>query len=305
MTNNAQGPGGNSELEKWLPTLQHAKDLGPVMMHRGWFRGEVDLWTLPVKNVANVAAIALKGRMKRRETWSKREEVSEGRYQTIVAKEPEPGHEWGGLVFAKVIEVGKRGSCTQCYPGRPGGIACPVCKGTGSSYLSPNDSESCGLCDAGMIVCPTCAGQGVTIEAVFEYVEEKIERFSSLILPDVPPELSYWLHAELSSKPELPECLVFRLDQMLQLAPYRGALRNFEPDFHGFRFGGGFERCRDGLKAIVGRPDVMQSEYTAYARAVLLVQFEGGQSGYDSVFVVGDDGELRGHCAKGVPHPKL
>ena len=141
--------------------------------------------------------------------------------------------------------------------------------------------------------------------SMIEYVNEKIELFSSLILPDVPSALVDWLHAELSSTPELPECLVFRLDQLLQLDPYRGASRNFEPDFHGFRFGGGFDRCRDGLKAIVGRPDVIQSEYTAYARAVLLVQFEGGESGYDAAFVVGDDGRLVGHCAKGVKHPTL
>ena len=123
MTNNTEARGGG-EVEEWLPTVERAKNLGPIMMHRGWFRGEVDLWTLPVKNVANVAAIALKGRLKRRETWSKREEVSEGRYQTIIAKEPEPGHEWGGLRFLKVIEAGTRGRCTLCSPGREGKAAC-------------------------------------------------------------------------------------------------------------------------------------------------------------------------------------
>lgn len=288
------------ELEKWLPTLERAQAEGPLMVHRGWFRGEVDVWSLPVAKVETVAGIALRGRMARREYWRKVEEVSEGRYAQVRAAITPVEGDFVPRSYARIILGGERARCTQCHPNKPGQILCVRCDGRGSLH---NEHDvyvgGCPWCVDGFVNCSTCNGTASAISATFEYIDDKVESFSSLILPDVPPKLSWWLHSELSAQAQLPECLLFRLDQMFQMAPYRGASVSFEPDFHGFRFGGAFDRSREGLHAIVDRADVLKYEYQSYARAVMVVHFgEGEEPDFHAVFVVSDDGLLRGFAAK-------
>jgi hypothetical protein len=294
----------SEELQKWLPTLDAARALGPLMVHRGWFRGEVDLWTMPVKHVETLAAIALSGRLARRDQWRRDEEVSERRYAEISNAEQPTANDWIPRLFARVVEAGRLHNCTQCHPGKPGKSPCHHCGGTGDVLSQGGVVYRCRECDDGAVVCACCEGTNRTVQTKFEYIEDKIESFSSLILPDVAPKLSWWLHAQLNPRSTLNECLLFRLDQLLELAPYRGSSVHFEPDFHGFKFGGAFDRSRDGLRAIVGRSEVFKSEYRAYARGVLVVHFDDGSTEYDAAFVVSDEQQLQGFATKIDKHPE-
>lgn len=175
-----------------------------------------------------------------------------------------------------------------------------MCNGTGVRSLRSNDAESlvaCNSCEAGLVRCTHCDGTGRSMRATLEYVDQRIEAWSSLVLPDVPPKISFWLHERLQPSTVLPEELRFPLDRMLDSGPYRGASIAREPEFRGYRFQGAFERARAALQEITGRVDVLASEYQSYAAPILWVEFADGARTYDAVFIIDETATFTGYAA--------
>jgi hypothetical protein len=290
----------HTDIERWLPTVKRARALGPIVVERGWFRDDLNLWDQKIVRTESLAGILMRGRILRRDAWEHDEEISVARWQQLgAAPQPDPksfatGH------FVRPLRSEGEGTCSHCVPSARGRAACPMCNGTGMRSLRSHDSErliACSSCEAGLVLCSHCDGTGRSLRATLEYVDQRIEAWSSLVLPDVPPKLSFWLHERLLPSTVLPEELRFPLDRMLDSGPYRGSSVSREPEFRGYRFQGAFARAHAALQEITGRVDVLASEYQSYAAPILWVEFTDGARTYDAVFIVDESATFTGYAA--------
>lgn len=286
-------------IERWLPTVERARALGPIVVERGWFRSDLNLWDAKLTQVDPLAGILMRGRILRRDAWETDEELSVARWQQLVARAAPDPRSFVEARYLRVLHSDGDGPCSHCAPGAPGQTACVACNGAGVVVDNADVplTLACRFCNGGLVLCAHCDGAGRAVKARVEYIDQRVEGWSSLVLPDVATKLSWWLHERLQPSIELPEELRFPLDRMLDSGPYRGTSVQREPEFRGYRFQGAFERAREALREITGRGDVLASEYQSYAAPILCARFEADGRAFDAVFIAEGDGALTGYAA--------
>jgi hypothetical protein len=268
---------------------------------RGFLRPNADLWSFELARVELLAGIALSGRSLRREAWVAREEVSLSRYEQLVRAEVERSDAFESRRYTRVVAVDGEGACSHCAPGFAGRAACLLCAGTGMRNNGYAGREGqfvpCKDCDNGLVPCEHCGGTHRTVHATIEYVEHRVEPWAALVLPDVSPAVARWLHERLHAALSWPDALRFSLDRMLGGGPYRGVSGEHEPEFHGFRFQGAFDRAREALRESTGRADVLRSEYVSHAIPMSCVSFRDGPREYEAIFLVDEHGQCDGYAS--------
>jgi hypothetical protein len=288
------------DVERFLPTVERARAMGPIVVDRGWLRSDLNLWDSTLARVEHIAAIAMLGRILRRDAWSDDEELSTTHWQRLSTSAPSEDLPFAVAQYTRILATYGAGPCSHCIPGSPGRSACAHCAGSGVTFLHASDQGSmqipCRFCVGGVVACMRCEGTGQTVRAKVEYVEHKVEPWASVVMPDVPPKASCWLHDELAWM-HGSEALRFPLDRMLDTGPYRAASTRREPEFRGYRFHGSFERARAALKEITGRADVIKSEYLSYAIPILWITFEESGRTFDAVFITDDRGSMRAYAS--------
>lgn len=290
----------HSDIERWLPTVERARTLGPIVVERGWFRSDLNLWDQRIARTESLAGILMRGRILRRDAWEHDEEISAARWQQLSAMPAPDPKSFATGHFVRPMRSEGDGECSHCAPSARGRTACPLCNGTGVRRVGSDDESrmvQCNACEHGLVRCSHCDGTGRSVRATLEYVDQRIEAWSSLVLPDVSPKVSFWLHERLQPSTVLPEELRFPLDRMLDSGPYRGSSVAREPEFRGYRFQGAFERARAALQEITGRADVLASEYQSYAAPILWIEFADDARTYDAVFIVDESARLTGYAA--------
>jgi hypothetical protein len=288
------------DVERFLPTVERARAMGPIVVDRGWLRSDLNLWETTIARVEHIAAIAMLGRMLRRDAWSDDEELSAMHWQRLSASPRSGEPPFAVAQYTRILATYGAGPCSHCIPGSPGRSACAHCAGSGFTFLYSSDQGStqipCYFCVGGVVGCTHCEGTGQTVRAKVEYVEHKVEPWASVVMPDVPPKASLWLHDELEASMQRPEALRFPLDRMLDTGPYRAASMQREPEFRGYRFHGSFERARAALQEITGRADIIKSEYLSYAIPILWITFEESGRAFDAAFITDERGSMRAYA---------
>lgn len=286
-------------IDALLPSLERARAAGPLVVERKWYQRDLNLWDCNQVRVESLAGIVMRGRLMRVESWERHEDLSPRRFQALSEGGEQERKEFVPRRYARVKRHGPAGPCSHCVPTIPGRMACVRCGGI-ALVRSTHDDRSdvpCPDCEDGLVPCTHCEGSNRTLDAVVEYLEQRIEAWSSLVLPDVPPRVSQWLYDQSDPFSEQPEVLRFPLDRMLDEGPYRGTSGAREPDFRGYRFQGSFSRARDALNEIANRHSVVSSEYQSYAVPILWIEFEAGKDRFDGVFVASHAGALERFAA--------
>lgn len=268
--------------------------MGPLMVHRGWFRGEVDLWTCEVVKTESVAALSVASRALRRSSWTATEELAADGQWSRTRSEP-TALVWQESRDMTVLRTLSWSNCTTCLPGNQGWIECPICSPliTASPVL-----VACHTCNGSRrIKCKMCDGSLRTMMCEVEYSQQHIDQSRALLLPDLPRKLSWWLFELLRNDPS-PEMLKVELERYLSMGPYRQASAEREADFCGYSFHGTLEKARQSVQATRARPDVLLSDFVAFARPILLVRFREGDRLWDVGFATRSDGVCFAHAAR-------
>lgn len=286
-------------IDALLPTLERARAAGPLMVERKWYQRDLNLWDCNQVRVESLAGIVMRGRLLRIESWERREDLSPRRFQALSEAGAQEQKEFAPRRYARVKSHGQIGQCSHCVPTFAGRMACIRCGGTALLRAVRDDGNlvPCPACDEGFVPCTHCEGSNRTLDAVVEYLEQRIEAWSSLVLPDVPPRVSQWLYDQSDPSSEQPEALRFPLDRMIDEGPYRGTSGAREPDFRGYRFLGSFGRAREALGEIANRHSVVSSECQSYALPILWIEFDARGAQFDGVFVVDREGALQRFAA--------
>lgn len=240
------------------------------------------LYLEPVESYS-LAAILIVGRVLRRTSFRRAEEMSEAQYERTRQSQPDgvpdTAKEMKRRMFARIVPdlpAAKR-RCMNCLL-RPGQIRCMACLGMG-----------CSGCDDGCLPCPTCDGTLTSMAAVVEYVNDDPVETRQLLLPAMPQELKQFVRGVLAGDTNPPAALETDLDGRSSGDAYRG--RGAEPAFHGFRYNDALPRAKKALDWLQRLPSVLRREANTYAWPIYCATFSRGAGDVRDIAVIVDPGK--------------
>ncbi len=267
-----------TDLDVYLPSLEAAR-----AAPRASIGDEVADWLhlRPVKTYP-LAAVLVAGRVLRRSSFRRAEEMSEARYEHTRQSQPDTlpdsADDMKRRLFARIVAdvPARKRRCMNCLI-RPGKVRCIACLGM-----------ACIACEDGYLPCPACDGTLESIAAVVEYVNDDPVDTRQLLLPAMPQELKQLVRSVLAEATVPPAALLTDLDGRSAGDPYRG--RGAEPAFHGFRYNDALPRAQKALDWLQRLPSVMRSEARTYAWPILCATFSRhAEDVRDIAVIVGPD----------------